>query len=75
MKQRVFYADWHTRIGIGSTYYSGREKVSVNCDDSDNEPVSEFNDVVTERAVNQVWRRAFQDRSKDHIVVTDVTEA
>ena len=57
-----YYVWWHTKVGIGATYYSGTETVNAEDEDSSQE-----------RAQRNVWRRMFRDWPMSHIVVTDVT--
>ena len=54
---------WHTQIAIGSTFYEGREIVQAE-DEAE----------AADRAQFGIWRRAFQDYSLSHIVITRVEQ-
>lgn len=60
MKYKI---SWATKVGVGCTYYSGVEIVDIEDGDEDE---------ATQIAVNNVWRRAFRDFSKNHIQVKSV---
>lgn len=56
-----YTVQWETKIGPGSTYYQGKE--TVYAEDEDN---------ASAIVQHNVWRRAFQDCSKGHIVIVKV---
>jgi hypothetical protein len=53
---------WQTSIGMGATFYQGGEIVAAESAE-EAEALVQFN----------VWRRAFQDWPKSHVVITKVT--
>lgn len=54
---------WHTQIGIGNTFYDGREIVQA-----------ENEDEAADRAQFSIWHRAFQDYHLSHIMITRVEQ-
>ena len=54
---------WQTKIGGGLAFYSGIEKFELDTDDLEE---------VTDIATHNIWRRAFTDRPKSHIQITNI---
>jgi len=54
---------WETSIGMGATFYQGKETLCADSDEAA-EAIAQFN----------VWRRAFRDWPKSHVIVTSVKE-
>lgn len=71
---RKFDCDWHTAKGPGIEYYSGVEHVELN-DDGSYAADDELFQAAEDMAQVRVWRRAFQDRPRSHIIVWNVTES
>ena len=56
-----YIVNWQTSIGVGCTFYNGKEKV-----EADNpEDAAIF-------AQQRVWERGFRDFSKSHIKINNI---
>ena len=56
-----YIVSWHTQVAPGATYYSGKEPIEA-----------EDEETAIEAAQWRVWYRGFQDWSQNHIVITSI---
>lgn len=59
-----YKVDYHTKPGVGSTYYEG--SITVFAEDDEQ---------AAERAQREVQRNAFRDYNRSHIVIDSVTRS